>query len=185
MLRPGPGCCPVAERHAEGGLHRSPRQSRPPTKACAPMRDKLVHGRTAADDDIVANLDVTRQHHIVGEYDAIADLAVMRDMALRQKPAAIARLRQQAAALWCPDAWSRPPGSRNRLRPRVRETSPRNFISCGGWPRAAEGIDLRTRADRGVSGHHDMRVEDHAPSPRTACSPTIPERDPLKRPQQG
>src|SRR5271163_4811318 len=59
--------------------------------------DELMHGRAAAQNRKIADLDMAAQHHIVGQDDALAEAAIVRDMRIGEEDAARADDRLAAA----------------------------------------------------------------------------------------
>ena len=60
---------------------------------------ELPHRRRAAEQHMVADLDMTAEQHVVGEGDVVADFAVVTDMRADHQEAAVADLRHAAAVL--------------------------------------------------------------------------------------
>jgi hypothetical protein len=57
---------------------------------------ELLHGRAAAENRMISDDDMSRQHDIIGEKHVIAEPAIMRDMGLREQSATIADTRRHA-----------------------------------------------------------------------------------------
>ena len=87
----------VAERHAVGDdIVLDPGEAADEGVRADP--DELMRRRPAAEDRRVADLAMARQHHVVGEDDVVAELAIMRDMGIGEEHAARPDDRLRAAA---------------------------------------------------------------------------------------
>ncbi len=122
--------------------------------------NELMRRRAAANDGEVADLAMAREHHIVGQDDALAEPAVMSDMRIGEEHASRA------------DDRLRPSG----LGPRIhRHAFADQTILADDQPHGLAAIlqilrrmsdrgereDPRARADRSLAGETDMRDEAH------------------------
>ena len=80
----------VAERDAEGDdVVLDAREAA--DEGVGADADELMRGGAAAENGEIADLAMAGQHHVVGEDDALADAAIMRDMGVGEEHASAGR----------------------------------------------------------------------------------------------
>ena len=119
--------------------------------------DELVHARPAAENGEVADADMARQHHVVGEDDVVADLAVVPHMAVGQEGAAVADDGGHAAALGAGvhgHAFADQAVAADRQRGGLALV----FQVLRLMADRGEGKDARARTDGGAADYHRMAL---------------------------
>ena len=139
----------IGRHHRQRADHRAPADA-----------DELVHARKPADDDLVAQMAMPRDGDVVDEDHAVADPAVMGDVAAGHEETVVALLRQPAAAGGTGvhgDVFADAVAGADH-QPRVLA---RVFQVLRRLANAGEGIEGRAGADLGVAHDDDMGLEHH------------------------